>query len=249
VYQKSTMLRILFGTVLCTGLFAGCVISQNQASRAVEPVGTNPIPADRIELVTVENVFNPIFTNDLSKSQFETQAEHGQRLARLQPPARTVSIEVSPSLVVPIYNAEKQRLAVMLEHSVGTELGQSLSRESLFTLRHSWEGDRRRNAGATYQINVENFAEMPVNTRWRATENGRVALGLPVTIDAQTARGLVERKQVTLILAVTIGDLKRAWQFVWRTWELPVHVKGLAVLNKASNTILVCWPATGVFDQ
>ena len=244
-------------------LLAGCTSMGTAGSKEVATISAERRPLIA-KVEDVESFFAQVFTNDLRKSEFETQVEYTTRLRRLQPAATNVFFKVSPGLVEYVYNAEKQTLVVMAKTSPSYE---HLERPDSPTLTIHFghnkpsepENGRPRTLAAAraavrssgytpYKLRILNFLELPLNTRWKkADQRNEVGLGLAFAIPSEEAKAAVTKKSVTLILGVTIGDLSTEGHFSSQTMvfdpsnQLPARLTALIVLDQSSGTVLASW--------
>ncbi len=247
--MKIKLSRVLWASLL----LAGCVDLATVGSRSVDPVSFVP-ERPKFEIRSPTKYVASFFAKDLRKSQFETQADYDTRIHALQPNGAKVFLQVDADLIHYVYNAEKQTLVVILPQSLNNigidftsaspHLDEQRYGTSWFTIGHTskWQFE-----GKKYDLNVLNFLELPLNARWRESDQSYSAgIGLAVPIPGADAEAIVGAKSVTLILGITVGDLHGAhYGERDEIYEVPVRITDIKVYNILTGYVLASWTGPG----
>ena len=262
-------------------LLAGCADLMTVGSRSVDPISyTSERPTFEIHSPT--NYVASFFTKDLHKTQFETQTDYEARLRALQPSSGSVYLQVDADLLHYVYNAESQTLVVFLppELITGHDFTTVPLVEQPYCTSRFTVGSALRNFGSTpmqnaygakadvtfaedrkYEVLVLNFLDLPLNTRWKQDDQSYspVGIGLAVPMPGSDAEGIVKSKSVTLILGVTVGDLRGAGHYSMplsptitnpvggteEMYEIPVRITDIKAYNTQTGYVLASWKRPG----
>lgn len=211
-------------------------------------------------LTEPEKLFSTIFSKNLKKSEFETEAQYRARLAQLRPTG-VYFVSVPRNFNHYVYRAELQRLVVMV-HQTANWITVWYSSENL------GKTPMQNAFGATVEttliksddleLDVQNPPKSwPKGVVWQApSETGSffadVGLGLPVTIAPAAAERVVKEKSYRLIVGFTVADLAKASRdkggvaptfdspigIGGLTTRLPVNVVYLAVFDHDTNDVV-----------
>ena len=255
---------------------AGCVGFGPPGSRNVDPV-SYATERPTVEIQSPTNYVASFFKKDLHRTQFETQADYDSRIHALQPTGEKVFLQVDQGLVHYVYNADKQVLTVILPPEVvtGQDFTSGTLRRQVDTASRFTVGRTINDLGTTpmqngfgakadvtyfdektYELNVINYIELPLNLRWRENaQSYAVGIGLAVPMPGAQAEALVKCKCVTLILGIAVGDLHHAGHYsvpITPTiqspvgaeddiYEIPARITHMKVYNTETGLVMASW--------
>jgi hypothetical protein len=223
------------------------------------------------QTVTGSNLLSEIVHCCPPKTEFETKAEFEERISaqRAKFVNQTSYVWVARQNVQYTYNAEAKTLviqttgggtlfsdqknpkATVLLDEISEELGTSLGQNAFGV-----KVDVRKSRGVKYELQVENFLDLPINTKWvEKSPLGSINLGLALPMPPDLAKVVVSNKVLTLLLKIRCVapenatdkthhilpkiDLPR--EHTTRTISVPVEVLGLAVANPTNNVLIAHW--------
>ena len=191
------------------------------------------------ELTAVDLIFASVITNSLQKSQFETHAEYESRLRKTHPGDQTYFLELDSELVDCAYDADSLMLTVAARRSFATIMRLEERNSNSWEARCLTVAGKRWDTKGVRQLSIMNFEQLPALIRPKLEGKGFDCVGLSFPIARDDARQLVERREVTLVLPIKIGDLRlAAYEKLTRNAELPVTLMGAIVITSKQRTVL-----------
>lgn len=171
------------------------------------------------------DVFDLIRTNEIHKSQFETESEHRTRIARLHPGRRLYQVTLKHEFR---YDAEAGEMSVYRRSRAGTIYGYPTSQDAM-QIADGFLSE-------SPQINILNYKQLPKDVTFAASSFAP-AVGLRFKLPSAEAKALVER--MALNVQFEVGDLGLAKKAeIGREIELPIILRSVSVVNTQTRIVV-----------
>jgi len=253
--------------LLSTVAFASLIICASAHSGSSNLIDTRIHKAE-FKLTSPEKLFSKVFAARFSKSEFETEAQYRTRLEQMRP-SGTYFLLIPSTSIRYVYRAELQRLVVMAPQVLSISGLNTYSTITVASSSQDAGKFPMQNAfGATVEasflkqrllsLEIQNPPRpFPKGVVWQAGSDigSPVGLGLPVSIPPAPAERIVKNKSYGLVVGFTVADLTHARQegigvpptldapigIVGDTFNLPINVTYLAVLDRSTNNVVASW--------
>jgi len=218
------------------------------------------VQTNNVEPIPASDFFKSIHWDQLKKSEFESQAEYAARIEKgFEFAGKPIWLEASDSEISFSYDAEDKKATIgLLPESGGP------SSNGLFCLSSTnWSIGHReeQNAfgakvdvayfeGEKYEIKILNLNDLPQEVR-----PDTIRLGFVFKFDPARAEFASKNKTLRFLLRVVVDHIRDADKstsattptlgmpdcFMVHTYELPVRLIALKVIDKKSATTLASW--------